>query len=119
MDNSDKVSCLGANIYDLMKNQFFMENAVGQFVTNKINAVVEEISELKEDTNHKVKKLECFIGQLGEPIIQKVLKKQLRDKMLELNMIQNKEDILKMITNQEDRIRVEKYLKMLEDKKYD
>lgn len=119
MDKSSKVSCLGANIYDLMKNQFFMDNAVGQYITKKINAVVKEIGELNLENNFEIKKIDCFIDQLGEPIIQKVLKKQLQDKKVELNLIHDKEGILEMITNQEDKERVREYLRMLEDKKYD
>ncbi len=119
MDKSGKVSCLGANIYDLMKNQFFMDNAVGEYVTKRINEVVKKIGKLNVDNDYEIKKLDCFIDQLGEPILQKVLKKQLQDKKVELNLIHDKEGILEMITNQEDKERVREYLRMLEDKKYD
>ena len=119
MDKRSKVSCLGANIYDLMKNQFFMDNAVGQYITKKINAVVKEIGELNIENDFEIQKIDCFIDQLGEPIIQKILKKQLQDKKVELNLVQNKEVILEMITNQQDKERVREYLRMLEDNKYD
>lgn len=119
MDKSGSTSCLGANIYDLMKNQFFMDNSVGEYVTKKINSVAKEIRELNVDNKFETEKLECFIEQLGEPIIQKILKRQLQNKKVELNLIQNKEGILERITNKEDKERVREYLRMFEDKRYD
>ena len=71
------------------------------------------------DNKFETEKLECFIEQLGEPIIQKILKRQLQNKKVELNLIQNKEGILERITNKEDKERVREYLRMFEDKRYD
>lgn len=46
MDKMNGNSCFGANVYDLMKNQFFMENTVGEFATKKLNNLARKIEEL-------------------------------------------------------------------------
>ena len=107
-------SCFGANIYDLMQNDFFMNNTVGQFATRKINFYLKKIHAINLSTAN-IEEIEYFIDQIGEPLIQKAMKRQLEDKMFKLNIQKNKVKILDLITNQADREKVKQYLQMIED----
>lgn len=49
-------------------------------------------------------------------MIQKILKNKLENKKRKLRLLNNKNDILEMITNQDDKQRIKESLKMLEDK---
>ena len=40
-DNKIAEQTFGANIYDLLKNQFFMTAPVGEIARNKINEIIE------------------------------------------------------------------------------
>lgn len=116
MDMIEGNSCFGANVYDLMKNQFFMENTVGEFATKKLNHLAREIDGLDDNNEKSLEKIEYFIDQIGETVIRKILKKKLEDKKQKLRLLNNKNNILEMITNQDDRQRIREYLEMLEDK---
>ena len=111
-----KSSSLGANIYDLMKNNFFMDNTVGEFITKKINKVIMQINEanLKEK---ELNSIEYFIEQIGEPIIRKGMKKQLAEKKKQLKIFNNTEQILQAITNEQDRKKWRKCLRIWQKKK--
>lgn len=67
-----KHSGLGANIYDLMQNEFFMKNTVGEFATKKINGYIRKIYELTRNSED-IQEIEYFIEQVGEPIIKKTI----------------------------------------------
>lgn len=113
-----KSSSLGANIYDLMKNNFFMDNTVGEFITKKINKVIMQINEANLKEN-ELNSIEYFIEQIGEPIIRKGMKKQLAEKKKQLKIFNNTEQILQAITNEQDRKKVEEVLKNLAKKEND
>ena len=57
---TEDTSCFGANIYNLMKNSFFMENTIGEFATQKINAYMKKIHTIdgNEEEQHEI---ECFV----------------------------------------------------------
>lgn len=116
MDKMNGNSCFGANVYDLMKNQFFMENTVGEFATKKLNNLAREIEELGRDNEENIENIEYFVDQIGESVIQKILKKKLEDRKQRLKLLNNKNRILEMITNQDDKQRIKDYLEMLEDR---
>lgn len=113
-----KSSSLGANIYDLMKNNFFMDNTVGEFITKKINKVIMQINEANLKEN-ELNSIEYFIEQIGEPIIRRGMKKQLAEKKKQLKIFNNTEQILQAITNKQDRKKVEEVLKNLAKKEND
>ncbi len=116
MDKINANSCFGANIYDLMKNQFFMENTVGEFATKKLNNLAREIEGLDRDNEKNIENIEYFVDQIGESVIQKILKKKLEDRKQRLKLLNNKNRILEMIRNQDDKQRIKDYLEVLEDK---
>lgn len=119
MDMSNGTSCLGANIYDLMKNQFFMENTVGEFITRKLNNLANEIDQLAAYDNENIAKIESLIDQIGEAVIRSVLKKNLNEKKEKLKLLNNKQNILEMITNHNDKQKVQEFLDQLEGRSYD
>ena len=116
MDKMNTNSCFGANIYDLMKNQFFMENTVGEFATKKLNNLAKEIEGLNRGNEENIEDIEYFVDQIGETVIRKILKKKLEDRKRRLKLLNNTNSILEMIRNQEDKQRIKDYLEMLEDK---
>lgn len=66
----------GANIHDLLANDFFLEKGyMGEFANNKIKEVIETLNQWEEvDDNTKVKDdLFKFIQLVGEPLIKKSL----------------------------------------------
>ncbi len=114
LDISEETSCLGANIYDLMKNEFFMNNTVGEFATKKINEYMRKINGLNTDIEN-TEEIESFIERIGDTIIKKVMMKQLQKKKDKLTLIKNKQTILDMITNDNDKERVKMYLQTIKD----
>ncbi len=108
-------SCFGANIYDLMQNNFFMNNTVGEFATKKINDVARQIDKLSKENIDDIVKIEFIIDNIGEPLLKNALKIKLNQRRLKINMKNKKSSILNVIENEEDRKRVEKYLSQLEN----
>ncbi|MBU3106972.1 AAA family ATPase [Clostridium gasigenes] len=115
LSNIDKACSFGANIYDLLKNNFFLENTIGEFATKKIRGIIGEIDELSKEKFHDEKDdIEYFINNIGEPIIKKAIldrynKKIKKFKKLKLNNYSCNE-ILESISNEEERMRVKKIL---------
>lgn len=79
--NADvKVETFGANVYDILKNGFFLEqNALGCFVNEKINQVIRFVSERDgnplDESFEKTKKIgaeeaEMIVKKIGDPFIK-------------------------------------------------
>ena len=109
-----KHSGLGANIYDLMQNEFFMKNTVGEFATKKINGYIRKIYELTRNSED-IQEIEYFIEQVGEPIIKKGMKRQLEDAKYKLSLKENDNKLLDMITDEYDRKKVKAYLQTIRE----
>lgn len=54
-DISFKGKTLGANIYDLLSNQFFMKSAIGAYVEKVINKIIDDYNEFKR-TDREINK---------------------------------------------------------------
>lgn len=113
MDMDAGQSCLGANIYDLMKNQFFMENTVGEFITRKLKECIRKIDTLDVANEKDVEEIEYFVDQIGENVIRRMLKKKLEDKKEKIKLLNNKNSILELITNQDDKQKVKEFFEEL------
>lgn len=78
-ENFTGLSTFGANIYNLYRHPFFMENGLsGEFAEDKINEVISLLNkdvDLDEEQNNYCK---FIIDNIGEPVI----KKQIYDKYL-------------------------------------
>lgn len=79
IDKTRDISCFGANIYNLMKNEFFMTNTLGEFATKKINEYWGKMNKVNI-TSEEIREIDYFIEQIGEPIIQKAMRKNLEEK---------------------------------------
>ena len=93
-----------------------MENTVGEFATRKLNNLARKIDGLDCYNDKNIEKIEYFVDQIGETVIRKILKKKLEDKKQKLKLINNKNSILEMITNQDDKQKIKEYLEILEGK---
>lgn len=113
--NNDKLSGLGANIYDLMQNEFFMKNTIGEFATKKINQYIRKIDELDLEKESDFREIEFFISQIGEPLIKKTMQMRLNEKQHKYKVRETSKKLLELINNDEDRKRVEAYLSKIED----
>lgn len=56
-DASFESKTLGANIYDLLSNQFFMESAIGAHVEKIINEIIDDYNKLKNSNCETAKEL--------------------------------------------------------------
>lgn len=113
--NNDKLSGLGANIYDLMQNEFFMKNTIGEFATKKINQYIRKIDELDLEKESDFREIEFFISQIGEPLIKKTMQMRLNEKQHKYKVRETSKKLLELINNDEDRKRVKAYLSIIED----
>lgn len=113
--DTEKANGLGANIYDLLNQEFFMDNTVGEFATKKINFYSKKIKELNQNSED-IPEIEYFIEQIGEPIIKNIMKKNLNAKKFASNIETKMDELLTLISNKQDRERVKAYLKNTEKK---
>lgn len=79
---------LGANIYDLLKYQFFITSPVGEFVKTKINEIM-DILESGEITIEDCKKYKNFIGLIGDSYIRNILEYKINKKLDEMTRIKS------------------------------
>ena len=79
---NDEVKCetFGANIYDILKNGFFLkDNALGCFVNQRINSVIEYINNPnKQDNELARQEAEEIIELIGDPLIKGYLSLNLK-----------------------------------------
>ena len=92
INQSDKIETFGANIYDLFKDSFFMENGfIGQFAKQKIDNIFEDLSNDKKGISVKRKvEIKKIISIIGEPLIKRQLSKmydEIYNEGLELDAI--------------------------------
>jgi hypothetical protein len=94
----------GANIYDLLQNDFFMEDGfIGLFAKERINKLIDEIKGIKEsDTNESKSKLWSLIQIIGEPFIKEELVKLYYEK---LPKEYKKEQEIKQLQDKIDQLR--------------
>jgi energy-coupling factor transporter ATP-binding protein EcfA2 len=72
----------GANIHTLLSNGFFMENGLmGKFAKEKINEVIKLLNSKRKLSKKNQKFCENIISIIGEPILQKTLEQQLKEKL--------------------------------------
>ncbi|WP_315109872.1 AAA family ATPase [Clostridium intestinale] len=109
-------SSFGANIYDLISNSFFMNNSIGEFATKQINKLTQEISNINENTPEDEKeRIKFLIENIGEPLLKNSLERKLQIKIAEISKITidstDTQYILELITDPNDKKKVEEFLK--------
>ncbi len=76
--SKDNYETFGANIHDLLANDFFLEDGfMGEFAKNKINKIVDELNDRiknkKEISEDRFIEIEKIIQLIGEPILKNSL----------------------------------------------
>lgn len=72
--NKDKIKTFGGNIYDMLKDSFFLESAMGDFAQRKLNDILmcynhPKDKQRKEHFLKKQKEFRYTVSQLGEPYL--------------------------------------------------
>ncbi|WP_031457639.1 AAA family ATPase [Flavobacterium chungangense] len=71
---NDSVNSFAANIYDLLKDEFFLENgAIGAYVSKKIKSILKKKVVEQEDLE--------VINLIGDPFLKGVINKQIENKV--------------------------------------
>jgi hypothetical protein len=72
---NDKITIepFGANIHDILKQSFFLENGfIGEFARTKIGTVIDAINK-KKINKENYKEYKAIIDLIGEPLIRQKL----------------------------------------------
>lgn len=103
-----KIKTFGANIFDLYKDAFFVNDIMGEFAKNKITKEV--IDKLKTDnlTSEDFKNIEYIINLIGDEVLSSILKNKIKDKRI----VEGKKPVKDIINNFSDEER-EEALKLL------
>lgn len=80
-NSSQKITkTLGANIYDLLQNQFFMNSSIGECSKIIIERIIDYCNSDKKLTLEEVKAYETFIDCLGDEYLATSLREMLNEK---------------------------------------
>lgn len=80
-DNKVTEQTFGANIYDLLKNQFFMTAPVGEIARNKINEIIEFAnSDSTTDDESQLENYKCYVKNLGDSYLRNTLEYLLKNR---------------------------------------
>ncbi len=76
---SERKQTFGANIHSLFSDSFFLDNLIGKFAEKKINEVINFLNDYPNVSNSSLSlsEVEKVINIIGEPILQRHLKRQL------------------------------------------
>jgi beta-glucosidase/6-phospho-beta-glucosidase/beta-galactosidase len=92
----------GANVYDLLANDFFMKNGfIGEFARQKIEEVIYKINSNNSIEKKDAEDIEKIIDIIGDPFYKGELKRMLlrRTDMQELGIFELEEKIKKLKEN--------------------
>lgn len=89
---NDSINSFAANIYDLLKDEFFLKNgAIGAYASNKIKAILEKDNISQEDID--------VIDLIGDPFLRGVIMKKIEEKT-PINILEEQIERLQMILEQ-------------------
>lgn len=80
MENFQYKHTFAANIHSLFVNSFFMNNTIGEFANKKIKVIAKELSKENSNKIQDREEIDSIINIIGEPIIQKKLRKMYDEK---------------------------------------
>lgn len=84
--DGDNKNSFGANIHDLLADEFFLEKGfMGEFAKEYINFVYKEITELNDIDFKKYDELKSKIQIIGEPVLRNPILKLLDEKLSKHN----------------------------------
>jgi predicted ATP-binding protein involved in virulence len=108
-----KGETFGANVFDILKNGFFLETSVGDYFIRKIQSIINEINSHKKNdtsfTKGRYKELSAIVKRIGEPLLRNKIQSMLdgmffdKKNINELNNeIRQLESRLKELKNKEE-----------------
>src|SRR5690606_29506321 len=79
---NDKINSFGANIHDLLADEFFMKNNIGEFASSKIMDIYDMLQKTEPNDSDlkKYEELKIYISLIGEKVLQKPLLELLEKK---------------------------------------
>lgn len=103
----DRTFC--ANVYDLLANQFFMKEFVGEFAHGKLDRLIEEVNQKKELSIDEYKSLSKEVDRIGDDFIREKLTEKLEKSLPKaMAMVQERERLQKRITEIDEQLTKEK-----------
>lgn len=70
-----------ANVYDLLANQFFMKEFVGEFAHEKLDRLIKEVNSKKVLTEDEYQRLKTEVNHVGDDFIREKLNERLDERM--------------------------------------
>ncbi len=74
----------GSNLYDIIKDDFFLDSSIGEFATREINKVLERINILSNYNEEALNEIQSFINIIDDKFIQNKLNAILKQKVREI-----------------------------------
>lgn len=113
LDKDENGNCLvknpdtktfGANIYQLFKDGFFMNDFIGEFAKEKINYVIEKLNskddkKLSEKEQNEIK---FIINSIGEPVLRNKLNEMFYNKFDKETKLKSIDDEIKRLQKQRE-----------------
>lgn len=106
LNNKGKIKTFGGNIYNLLKDEMFMNSTLGEFSKMKIRKALKSM-ESKERLLKEYSEIEFLINEIGESLIANKLKNILESKIKEIEEKEDEEFYLKKI--EQHKKEIEKY----------
>lgn len=83
IDKTNEIKTLGANIYDLLKNNFFLDSSVGDLIQKKLKKILtvfhEKGRKQKRDYLSNIDEFKYVIDNLGEPYLKKIFGNMIKE----------------------------------------
>ena len=93
------ISTFGANIHDILSNNFFMDYTVGEYSKSILDKVIKNLLDEKQNDKELIDKetIRYVISNIGEPILKRKLKIEFEKKYSEQSDIDYKNEIIKLL----------------------
>ncbi|MED3541314.1 AAA family ATPase [Bacillus toyonensis] len=95
----------GSNLYDIIKDDFFLDSSIGEFATREINKVLERINILSNYNEEAVKEIQLFINIIDDKFIQNKLNAILKQKVREIMSNDEKKARIKELEEELSRLK--------------
>lgn len=98
-----KGETFGANVFDILKNGFFLDTSVGDFFINKTQSIIDEINNKKNNklflSNKRYKELSEITKMMGEPLLQSKIQSMLDEVFFDKGNIDELNDEINHLEN--------------------
>ncbi len=106
---NEKKQTFGANIHTLLTDSFFMDGLIGDFAQEKIDQVINYLSDYPNNQELTLKRAKLIVNMIGEPILKRHLQQQI--KLIELGRVDDNQAKIAQLKQ-----RIDKLEKALGDK---